>query len=126
MAIDVHTHIVPADFPAYAGRAGAQRWPQMQGCDHPGHKTVVIGDKLGIAAEMEAEMQHVVNTYECEWKKAINDPQTLKRFRHFVNSEQTDDNVIFVPERDQIRPANIEERQRTRAARLETTAEETA
>ena len=45
MAIDVHTHIVPADFPAYVGRAGAQRWPQMQACDHPGHKTVVIGDK---------------------------------------------------------------------------------
>jgi len=45
MAIDVHTHIVPAHFPAYAGRTGAQRWPQMQGCDHPGHKTVVIGDK---------------------------------------------------------------------------------
>ena len=45
MAIDVHTHVVPADFPAYAGRAGGQRWPQMHACDHPGHKTVVIGDK---------------------------------------------------------------------------------
>ena len=38
MAIDVHTHIVPADFPAYAGRAGSQRWPQMHACDHPGHR----------------------------------------------------------------------------------------
>jgi nitrite reductase (NADH) large subunit len=87
-------------------------------------KSVVIDDKLGIAAELEAEMQHVVNTYECEWKNAINDPATLKRFKHFVNSEQPDDNVIFVPEREQIRPANIEERQRARAARLETVAEE--
>jgi aminocarboxymuconate-semialdehyde decarboxylase len=45
MAIDIHTHIVPASFPAYAGAAGAGRWPQMQACDHPGHKTVMIGDK---------------------------------------------------------------------------------
>jgi nitrite reductase (NADH) large subunit len=89
-------------------------------------KSVVIGDKLGIAAGLEAEMQHVIDTYECEWKKAINDPQTLKRFKHFVNSDRPDDNVIFVPERDQIRPANIEERQRARAAKLETAAEETA
>ena len=34
-------------------------------------KQVVIDDKLGIAAELEAEMAHIVNTYECEWKKAI-------------------------------------------------------
>ena len=45
MAIDVHTHVVPADFPAYAGRAGAARWPHMQACDHPGHRTVMIGER---------------------------------------------------------------------------------
>jgi nitrite reductase (NADH) large subunit len=82
-------------------------------------KSVIIEDKLGIAAELESEMQHVVDTYECEWKKAINDPQTLKRFRHFVNSEQPDDGVMFVPERGQIRPANLDERQQRRAAKLE-------
>ncbi len=83
-------------------------------------KAIIIEDKLGICGELEAEMKHVVDTYECEWKKAINDPATLKRFRHFVNSDQPDDNVIFVPEREQVRPANSEERQQARAARLET------
>jgi nitrite reductase (NADH) large subunit len=73
-------------------------------------KQVVIEDKLGIAAELEADMAKVIATYECEWKKAINDPQTLKRFRHFVNSERADDNVIFMQERGQIRPATPEER----------------
>jgi len=34
----------------------------------------------------------------------------LKRFRHFINSDQVDNNVIFVEERGQIRPANDEER----------------
>ncbi len=48
---------------------------------------MVIDDKLGIGAELEADMQRVVDTYECEWKKAVNDPETRKRFRHFVNSE---------------------------------------
>ncbi|SAK92367.1 nitrite reductase [NAD(P)H] large subunit [Caballeronia fortuita] len=71
---------------------------------------VVIHDKLDIAAELEAEMQLVVDTYEDEWKKAVTDPQTRKRFRHFVNSEAGDANVTFVEERGQIRPATLEER----------------
>jgi nitrite reductase (NADH) large subunit len=75
-------------------------------------RDVVINDKLGIAAELEEEMQHVVDTYECEWKKAVTDPETRKRFRHFVNSDSADDNVSFVPTRGQIRPAMPEERQR--------------
>ena len=79
-------------------------------------KQVVIEDKLGIAAELEAEMAQVVDTYECEWKKAIDDPVTLKRFRHFVNSDRADDNVVFMEERGQIRPATP---RRTRCSRQE-------
>jgi nitrite reductase (NADH) large subunit len=55
-------------------------------------------------------MQLVIDTYECEWKKAVTDPETRKRFRHFVNSDQGDGNVAFVEERGQIRPATVEER----------------
>jgi nitrite reductase (NADH) large subunit len=73
-------------------------------------KSVVIDDKLAIAAELEADMQHVVDTYECEWKKAVTDPETRKRFRHFVNSKEADNNVRFVDERGQIRPATVAER----------------
>ncbi|WP_438391186.1 nitrite reductase large subunit NirB [Caballeronia sp. DA-9] len=71
---------------------------------------VVVRDKLGLAAELEAEMQHVADTYECEWKKAVTDPETRKRFRHFVNSDASDNNVSFVEERGQIRPATPAER----------------
>ncbi len=71
---------------------------------------VVIADKLKIAAELETEMQHVVDTYEDEWKKAVTDQETRKRFRHFVNSDAADANVTFVKERGQIRPATLEER----------------
>ncbi|UTY57655.1 nitrite reductase large subunit NirB [Massilia sp. erpn] len=75
-------------------------------------KSVVIGDKLGIVAEMEADMQRVVDTYACEWKEAVTNPETRQRFRHFVNSEEKDNNVVFMEERGQIRPATIEERKR--------------
>jgi len=73
-------------------------------------KGVVIDDKLGIAAELEAEMQHVIDTYECEWKKAVTDPESRKRFRTFVNSDRADSNVVFIEERGQIRPATPEEK----------------
>jgi nitrite reductase (NADH) large subunit len=73
-------------------------------------KGVVLNDTLGIAAELEAQMQHVVETYACEWKLAVNDPQTRKRFRSFVNSDRPDEHVVFVEERGQIRPASPQER----------------
>jgi formate/nitrite transporter len=34
-------------------------------------KAVLIEDSLGIGAELEAQMQHVVDTYQCEWKTAV-------------------------------------------------------
>ena len=73
-------------------------------------KAVVVADRLGIAHELEADMQHVVDTYACEWKAAVTDPAVRQRFRHFVNSEKNDENVVFVEERGQIRPATPIER----------------
>ncbi len=73
-------------------------------------KSVIIDDKLGLAAELEQEMSHVVDTYQCEWKTTIEDPEKMKRFTHFVNSKLHDDNVIFTTERKQIRPAMLSER----------------
>jgi nitrite reductase (NADH) large subunit len=73
-------------------------------------KQVVVADSLGIGAELEAEMQNLVDTYQCEWKVAVEDPEKRRRFRHFVNSDKGDDNVVFVAERGQIRPARQDER----------------
>jgi len=44
-AIDIHTHIVPAEFPAYAGKHDAMRWPQMAPIDC-GHANVLLGGKV--------------------------------------------------------------------------------
>jgi nitrite reductase (NADH) large subunit len=71
---------------------------------------VIINDKLGICAELEAEMAYVVDSYECEWKATIEDPEKMKRFTHFVNTDTKDDNIVYVQERGQKRPATKEER----------------
>lgn len=73
-------------------------------------KSVVIDDSLGICADLEQQMQHIVETYECEWKKAIEDQHSAKRFRQFVNSDKTDVNIQFVEVREQIRPATDAEK----------------
>ncbi len=70
---------------------------------------VIIDDCLGINAELEAQMAHIVGTYQCEWKTTIQDPEKLKRFRQFVNSDAADTQVVFVRERAQKRPATEEE-----------------
>ena len=67
-------------------------------------KEVVIEDSLGIAEELEQEMQELVDNYACEWKEAIENPEMMKRFKHFVNSDDSDDNLEFVPMRDQKMP----------------------
>lgn len=82
-------------------------------------RDVVVNDSLGIAEELETEMKHVVDTYECEWKRAVNDPQVRRRFRHFVNSDAGDDRVAFAPVRGQLRPATAREKE-TRFGRLPT------
>lgn len=74
-------------------------------------KQVIIEDSLGICAELEAEMAHQVNTYACEWKTTIEDPTKVRRFRHFINSDDPDPNIVQVEERGQHRPVYEHERQ---------------
>ena len=74
-------------------------------------KSVVIEDRLNICEQLEQQMDYVIETYQCEWKTTLESPEHLKRFRHFVNSDQSDDRVVFVEERGQVRPANEQERE---------------
>ena len=69
---------------------------------------VILEDKLGICEQLEAEMQLVVDRYQCEWKPTVETPAKVAQFSHFVNSDRTDGNVKFVREREQIRPADAD------------------
>jgi nitrite reductase (NADH) large subunit len=67
-------------------------------------KNVVINDSLGICEHLEEEMQLLINTYHCEWKEVVENPELRKRFTHFVNApEEKDPTVKFEPMREQIK-----------------------
>jgi len=73
-------------------------------------KDVVINDRLSICSELESAMAHTISTYQCEWKTTLESEDKLLRFQHFINSNQADDCVQFIPAREQIRPARPDER----------------
>ncbi|WP_049632475.1 nitrite reductase large subunit NirB [Cellvibrio sp. pealriver] len=73
-------------------------------------KKVVIDDVLGLCDELEAQMNYNISQYQCEWKTTVENEELQKRFKHFINSNATDDNLAYVVEREQIRPATAEER----------------
>jgi nitrite reductase (NADH) large subunit len=74
------------------------------GIDHI--RDVVVRDKLGIAAELEAMLQHLVDTYQCEWAATVRDPEKRKWFRQFANTDETESCIEIVSERGQRRPAD--------------------
>jgi nitrite reductase (NADH) large subunit len=73
-------------------------------------QAVVIDDSLGLADELESHMQAVVDTYACEWKRTIEDPVAMGRFRPFLNDDSADEALVYVRERGQKRPARLSEK----------------
>ncbi|MEX2204866.1 MAG: nitrite reductase large subunit NirB [Myxococcota bacterium] len=69
-------------------------------------RKVVIDDHLGLCAELERQIQGLVDGYECEWAQVVRDPEQRKRFRHFADSNEADDSLRWVEERGQRRPAD--------------------
>ncbi|NKF50622.1 nitrite reductase large subunit [Shewanella sp. WXL01] len=50
-------------------------------------QSVVIEDALGVNAELEAQMDLIVERYQCEWKTSLEKPEFLARFNEFVNPD---------------------------------------
>ena len=68
-------------------------------------REVVVNDSLGIGEELEKEMQALIASYHCEWDRAVNDENMMKKFKHFANSDETDPTQEFVPMREMKKPA---------------------
>lgn len=67
-------------------------------------REVVVKDSLGLALEFESQMQELVDSFTCEWKEVVQNPELRKRFSHFVNApDQKDPNIRFEPLRGQKR-----------------------
>ena len=69
-------------------------------------KDIIINDCLGIGDELEQQMQLCVDTYKCEWAEVVNDPEKRRLFQQFVNTEETEPTIEFVPQREQQRPVD--------------------
>jgi len=50
---------------------------------------VVVNDTLGIGEQLEKEMQFMVDTYKCEWREVVENPELRARFKTFVNTTET-------------------------------------
>ena len=46
LAIDIHTHVVPYDFPACPSPSGGTAWPSMAACPQCTHRNVMIDGKV--------------------------------------------------------------------------------
>ncbi|MFK7777279.1 MAG: nitrite reductase large subunit NirB [Gimesia sp.] len=69
-------------------------------------KEVVIEDKLGICEELESMMQSLVDSYQCEWKEVVNNPEKKRLFQQFVNTEDQIPSIEMIPQREQYRPVD--------------------
>ena len=69
-------------------------------------REVIINDSLGMCSQFENELQLLVDTYHCEWKEVVENPELRKRFSTFINSDETDETMAFSEMRTQKKPAN--------------------
>ncbi|URM93468.1 nitrite reductase large subunit NirB [Actinomadura madurae] len=72
-------------------------------------REVIVDDRLGICADLDAAMERHVAAYSDEWRDTLDDPERLGRFVSFVNAPHTPDpSIAFAVERDQIKPLPLE------------------
>jgi nitrite reductase (NADH) large subunit len=69
-------------------------------------RDVIVNDRLGIADELERQMQAHADSYQCEWKAVVDDPERRRFFQQFANTDETEPGIEFVNERGQARPAD--------------------
>ena len=62
-------------------------------------RDVVINDRLGICTELEQQIQALVDTYECEWKAVVSDPEKRRFFNQFANTDQIEPGIDLVLKR---------------------------
>ncbi|WP_165312762.1 nitrite reductase large subunit NirB [Vibrio ziniensis] len=51
-------------------------------------KQVVIDDSLELCEQLEQQMSHVINSYQCEWKSTVESEEKLRKFRPFINHQE--------------------------------------
>lgn len=70
-------------------------------------RDVIVNDRLGIAADLEQQMQRLVDSYQCEWKAVVDDPEKQRFFRQFADDETSEAGVEIVAEQAQHRASDM-------------------
>lgn len=65
---------------------------------------VILEDKLGICASLEAQMQELVDSFFDEWAEAIKTPAIAAKFKQFHNTDDNVENMETEQDRGQDRP----------------------
>jgi NAD(P)H-dependent nitrite reductase small subunit len=73
-------------------------------------RDVVVNDSLNLGAQLEQEMQKLIDTYTCEWAEVVRNPAKRAKFRHFANSRDRDSSIRLLTERGQHRPVDWDRR----------------
>ena len=68
-------------------------------------KEVILEDKLGICASLEAQMHELVDSFFDEWAEAVQNPNIASKFQQFANTVETQETVEVEHDRGQSRPA---------------------
>jgi nitrite reductase (NADH) large subunit len=71
-------------------------------------KQVVIEDSLNLNESLEAQMQHIVDTYQCEWKSTIENSEKLAKFKPFINADDASQALPYQRVRGQRIPVKEE------------------
>lgn len=69
-------------------------------------REIIVDDRLGLGEELERQMQAHVDSYQCEWKAVVDDPEKRRFFKQFANTDDVEPGIEFVAERGQKRPAD--------------------
>jgi nitrite reductase (NADH) large subunit len=67
-------------------------------------RAVVVDDALGIAAQLEADMDALVASYACEWAAVVRDPERRRAFTAAAAGRPATPNAGFVRARGQKQP----------------------
>ena len=69
-------------------------------------REVVVYDKLGIAMELEKQMNQLVSQYFDEWAAAVDSYKYSNIFKQFVNTDKAQETVEIIRDRGQRRPVD--------------------
>lgn len=68
-------------------------------------RSVVLDDRLGLNASLEAQMAELAGGFFDEWAEALADPRIAAQFRQFANTDEGAEGVETERDRGQARPA---------------------